>query len=93
MENNYFQVHFYTPCYVPAIYLEILLIVAVIMMFVMKRKIARLLKENVKLYERIHQLRNADKEKALESDEPYWQEVNPSESVEEINERSTTLLN
>lgn len=59
----------------------------------MKRKITRLLKENVKLYEKIYQLRNADKVKALESDEPYWQEVNPGEFVEEIKERSTTLLN
>ena len=54
-----------------AIYLEILLIVAVIMIFIMKRKMTRLLKENVKLYEKIYQLRNADKEKALECDEPY----------------------
>jgi hypothetical protein len=47
----------------------------------------------VKLHEKIYQLRVADKEKALESDEPYWQEVNPSGFVEEINETSTTLLN
>jgi hypothetical protein len=76
-----------------AIYLEILLIVAVIMIFVMKRKITRLLNENVKLYEKIYQLRNSDREKALESDEPSWHVVAPSEFVEEINERSTTLLN
>ena len=76
-----------------AIYLEILLIVAVIMIFLMRRKITRLLKENVKLYERIYRLRNRDREKALKTDEHYWEEVAPSEFVEEINERSTTLLN
>ena len=76
-----------------AIYLEILLIVAVIMIFVMKRKVASLLKENVKLYEKIYQLRNSDREQALESDEPCWHVVAPSEFAEEINERSATLLN
>jgi hypothetical protein len=76
-----------------AIYLEILLIVAVIMIFMMKRKMTRLLKENAKLYEKIYQLRNADKEKALESDEPYWHEVHPEEFVDELKNRSTTLLN
>jgi hypothetical protein len=73
--------------------LEILLIVAVTMLFVMKRKITRLLKENVKLHEKICQLRNEGKERALESDEAYWQEVNPSAVAEEINERGPAKLN
>lgn len=75
------------------IFQETLLIVAVIMMFVMKRKITSLSKENVKLYEKIYQLRNADKEKALKSGEPYWQQVDTSAIVDELSERSSTLLN
>lgn len=78
--------------YLP-IFLEALLVIAVVMMLIMKRKIAKLLKENVKLYEKIYQLRNADKEKALESDEPYWHEIHPEEFVDELKDRSTTLLN
>lgn len=75
------------------IFLEALLVIAVVVMFIMKRKITRLLKENVKLYEKIYLLRNADKEKALESDEPYWHEIHPEEFVDELKDRGTTLLN
>jgi hypothetical protein len=59
----------------------------------MKRKITRLLKENVKLYEKIYQLRNAGREKALKGEEPYWQEVDPSLFLDEMDDRNSTLLN
>ena len=65
------------------IFLEMLLVVAVVMTFIMKRKITGLLRENAELYEKIYQLKNADKEKALESDEPYWQHLDLSAFVDE----------
>jgi hypothetical protein len=75
------------------IFIEILLLVAVILLVIMKRKITRLLKENVKLYEKIYQLRNAGREKALKSEGPYWQEVDPSLFLDEMDDRNSTLLN
>lgn len=75
------------------IFLEILLVVAVILMFMMKRKITSLLRENVKLIEKIYQYKNAGKEKALKSDEPYWQQVDPSQFADEMEERGSSVWN
>lgn len=76
-----------------AIYLEILLIVAVIMIFVMKRKMTRLLKENVKLHEKIYQLRNKGNEKALPNGLSHWEVVEPSELAHGVKQKDITRMN
>ena len=75
------------------IFLEILLLVAIILLFVMKRKTTRLLKENVKLYEKIYQLRNKGDEKALPNGHSHWEIVEPSELVYSVKEEDITRLN
>jgi len=55
----------------------------------MKRKITRLLKENVKLYEKIYQLRNKGDEKALPDGRSHWEIVEPSELVYSVKKKKT----
>jgi len=75
------------------IYLEILLLVAVILLFVLKRRNKNLLKENVKLHEKIYQLRNKGDENALPGGHSHWEIVEPSELVYNVKEKDLTRMN
>ena len=81
----------------PAMYLlillEIFLLVAITLLFVMKRKITRLLNENVRLCEKIYQLRNRGNEKALPHGHSHWEILEPYEFTFDVKRKDNTRRN
>lgn len=75
------------------IFLEFLLVTAIIMMFIMKRRIASLMRENVMLHEKIYQLRNKDNEKDVPDGNSDWKIVEPSELVFSVKVKDITRMN
>lgn len=77
----------------PLIILTAALWIATVVILFMRRRISRLQKENLKLQKRVFRLLYADKEKALDSNEPYWQKIDPSDLADSIDDQGITKLN
>ena len=68
------------------------LVIAVALAIMMYHAISRLQDENLKLKERIYRLRRSGRRHSPK-DEDYWRAVEPSDLVDRINDRDSTILN
>lgn len=75
------------------IFLELILIVAILLICAMKRNITKLRRENLKLHLKICQLKNTGDEKTLSNGHSHWENIEPSDLVYAVKTEDVTRMN